>query len=452
MNFMTRLLLKKNSKGLTNSVTNLITLSVLILLMGSCAKDPGQIGYNIQPEDSRLNVAFSDTSTIYAYSELIDSIRTDNLSANAFGSLRDPVFGSTTAGFYTQFSLSFPEKDFGTNRVLDSLVFQLDYIDQFGDTNATLVAHTYQMYEGIDDSSAYYSILQLPLGATDYSNYSFVPNISDSVIVDSVTLPPMLRLNLSDISTELGQYLLDATVTNMESNDVFREYFNGLFIQSEPVYEDGTIVNFELTSSYSELKLYYSNDSATGLVYDYIMTSSTASVNKYEHSYSSASPEFKSQLVDGDTMLGQHQYYVQGYGGSKALIKIPHIFDWAKKENVAINEAKLVLPGVDDSEFLDYPAQLALLSIQEDDGALTLLDQNEGDGYFGGYYNDDNNTYEFRITRYIQSLINDTTMTNKGLYLYMYGGTINPERFIFKGNNSGADTTGIRLELLYTDL
>jgi len=104
-------------------------------LLSSCSKEPGQIGYIIQPDESKLNVAFSDTTTIYAYSEIIDSIRSDKLSVSAFGSLKDPVFGGTTAGFYTQFLLSINGYDFGEERQLDSLVLQIDYAGWYGDTN-----------------------------------------------------------------------------------------------------------------------------------------------------------------------------------------------------------------------------------------------------------------------------------------------------------------------------
>lgn len=451
MNFMTRLS-GKNKKGLITRVISILSIVVTVFIVVSCAKDPGQIGYIIQPDDSKLNVAFNDTSSIYAYSELLDSIRSDKLSVSAFGSLRDPIFGGTTAGFYTQFVLSIPGKDFGEGRILDSLVLQLRYDGYYGDTNATLVAHTYQMMESISGDSAYYSNLQLPLGSNDYSNHTFVPNMHDSIAIGEDTIPPVLRLNLTNSNPALGQYLLDADSNQMEDTEVFRDYFAGLFVQSQPVYEDGVIVYFGLTSQYSVLTLYYQNDEEDSLSYDYIITSATATVNKYEHDYNSASSEFKAQLLNGDTASGQNKFYVKGYGGTQSIIKFPHIFEWAKKENVAINEAKLVLPGYNGDEFFGAPGQMSLLRIMDDDDVEVLIDQNEGEAYFDGYYNDANNTYEFRITRYIQSMISDTTQINNGLYLYIFGGSIHPERFIFKGNEMGTDSTGIKLQILYTDL
>jgi len=452
MSFMTRLL-EKSRYNVVRRILHSLPIAILIFIIGSCAKDPGQIGYIIQPEDSKLNVAFNDTSSVYAYSKLIDSIRSDNLSVNALGSLRDPIFGSTTSGFYTQFGLSIPGKDFGEGLVLDSLVLQLIYEGYYGDTNATYYAHTYELLEEIKGDSIYYSNIQLPLGSVDYSNHSFIPNLHDSIVINEDTIPPVLRINLSDLSTELGYKLLLAGEAEMESTEAFQEFFGGLFVQSQPVYEDGGFLYFNLSTANSKLTLYYKNDTTTETQeYNYILTSSTARINKYEHDYNSASSEFKAQLLNGDTATGQQKFYVQGFGGAQSIIKFPYIRDWAKNDNVAINEAKLVLPGYDGDGFFGAPAQMSLLSIDDDGKGQALPDYYEGDIYFDGFYNDDNNTYEFRITRYIQSLISDTTKANNGLYMFMHGGSSNPERFIFKGNDMGTDSTGIKLEILFTDL
>ena len=455
MNFMIRLL-DRNRKSIFNNLFNsLLSIIVFSILISSCAKDPGKIGYIIQPDESKLNVAFSDTSTIYGYSQIIDSIRSDKLSVSAFGSLQDPIFGSTTAGFYTQFILSVPGHEFVEGSVLDSLVFQIDYEGYYGDTTATLVAHTYEMLDTIDPGTAYYSNLEVPIGSVDYSDFSFSPRPNDSIYVGNDTLPAMLRLNLTNINTDLAYRLLNASAENMEDSEKFQKYvLNGLFVQSEPIYEDGVIIYFGLSLGTSRLELYY-RDSEQDTIqnrYDYLITTSTATVNKYEHNYISASPDFKSQVINGDTMLGQQKFYAQGYGGIQSIIKFPHIKKWARAGNVAINEAKLILPGFDGDEFFDAPGQMSLLEIDEDGAGVILPDQGEGEYYFDGEYNSSRNLYEFRITRYIQSLVSDTTLPNRGLYLFLYGGSVHPERYIFKGNDMDNDSTGIKLEILYTDL
>jgi len=245
----------------------------------------------------------------------------------------------------------------------------------------------------------------------------------------------------------------------MDSLGVFQDFFKGLFVQSEPIYDDGTIVYFGLSSSNTKLSLYYSskaNDTAEmqdSLRYDYYISSTTATVNKYEHDYNSADPDFKSQVLNGDTLLGLQKFYAQGYGGVQSIIKIPHLNRWAQLGEVAINEAKLVLPGISNDEFYEAPYQMYLLEIGEDGLGVSLPDQAIGEFYFGGDYNESTNSYEFRITRYIQSLISDTTQVNNGLYLFLFGGSVHPERFIFKGSEIDADTSRrLKLELLFTDL
>jgi|FLOH01.1.fsa_nt_gi hypothetical protein len=468
ISFMIRLLERINKSLISRAGFGLFYFFVFSFLFISCSKKAGQIGFVIQPDDSKLQVAFTDTSAVYGYSKLLDSIRSDKLSVSAFGSLKDPIFGGTTAGFYTQFLLSVNGYDFGVmeSRQLDSLVLTLKYDGYFGDTNTILTAHTYEMLERIYSDSIYYSNLQIPLDPMDYSNFAFSPRPNENILFPNPvsdtlppdTIPPMLILNLSNISTALGEKLLNATVDDMEDSEIFQEYFKGLFVQSQPVYDDGSMLYFGLSAENSRLTLYYrSKETDTSTVedtlsYTYIITTTTATANKYEHEYNSASTDFKSQVINGDTSLGSQQFYVQGYGGVQALIKFPNIFKWALTKNVAINEAKLVLPGHPDDEFYGVPARMSLLEIEEDGTGYPLIDQNEGELYFDGKYNDSRDMYEFRITRYIQSIISDTTQPSRGLYLFIFGGSVHPERYIFKGNQNGADSTGIKLEILYTDL
>jgi hypothetical protein len=462
--FMMKLSVRKSNPLTSLAAISLLYFVIFSFLVSSCTKDPGKIGYVIQPGDSKLTVGFTDTTSIYGYSEIIDSIRSDKLSVSAFGSLRDPVFGSTTAGFYTQFIPSSGGHYFGLEPTLDSLVLQLNYEGYYGDTLSTLTAHVYQLTQNIYSDSIYYSNKQLDINPVDYSNFTFSPRMSDSITEvqadDSIIkYAPGIRINLSDIDPSLGQYLLDADSSEMDSLLAFQEYFNGLFVQSQPIYEDGAIIYFGLTSTNSKLTLYYSsrpNDTSEiqdSLRYNYYISSTTATINKYEHDYNTADPEFKAQVLNHDTLLGAQQFYVQGYGGTQAIIKFPHLNSWSQLNNVAINEAKLVLPGISEDEFFDPPSQMYLLEIGDDGEGVYLPDQSEGELYFDGVYNESNNSYEFRITRYIQSLVSDSTLPNNGLYLFIFGGSVHPERFIFKGNQIDADTSRrLKLELLYTDL
>ena len=196
--------------------------------------------------------------------------------------------------------------------------------------------------------------------------------------------------------------------------------------------------------------MYYHNDTLDSLNYHYIINQYTPRFNKYEHDFTMAESEFKAQVVGGDTSLGSQKFYTQGIAGVKSIVRLPNLRKTNDLDVVAINEAKLVFSGFEEDPFNGAPSQLALVEIQEDGSYLPLIDEAEGTNYFDGTYKSSTNSYTFRITRHIQSLISDTTKPNNGLYMFVRGESVWPERFIFNGNYPVSDTAAFRLEILYT--
>ncbi|MCF6341987.1 MAG: DUF4270 domain-containing protein, partial [Bacteroidales bacterium] len=393
-------------------------------------------------------------STVFAYSLPDDSIKTDEKSKSLLGSVMDPVFGSSVAGIYSQFKLSVSGQDFGENPVLDSLVLQLYYNgSSYGDTNTPLVVHAYEMLEGIDFLEDYYSNTVIPVASTDYANFEFVPRPKDSLVIDGDTLPPMLRIRLSDASTDLGYKFLNADTSVLSNSDAFVEFFKGLYLVTEPVSEGGSISYFDLISRYSTLILYYQNDTTDSLSFDFIIDQFTPRFNKFEHDFAKGSSEFKAQVINRDTSLGVQKFYTQGIAGVKSIVRFPKIRNWARLGNIAINEAKLVLSGYEEDPYNGAPPLLALVEIQEDGTYLPLIDEQEGAFFFDGNYKSSTNSYTFRVTRHVQSLISDTTKPNNGMYLFVRGESVIPERFVFNGPQPEADTAlPFRLEIIYTEL
>jgi len=133
----------------------LLPLALLVLFATACSKIPERIGDNLQPDQNLIQLLHTDTINIVAYSERVDTIRTDEPARNLFGSLKDPVFGTTRAGFYTQTRLSTNGHNFGVNPQLDSLVLQIAYEGYYGDTNTTQTMRVYELLDDIYYDSAY---------------------------------------------------------------------------------------------------------------------------------------------------------------------------------------------------------------------------------------------------------------------------------------------------------
>jgi len=444
---------KDNQPGLVPVSIVGILLVAVISLFSSCAKEPGKIGLIVQPEDSWLKVSYTDTSTVYAFTKLDTAVRSDELTRNSVGAINDPVFGYTKASFATQVAPETYGHGFGTSPVLDSLVLQILYSGAYGDTNTTITLRTYEMDTILHRDSVFYSNIDFRTFDINYSDYSFMPRPHDSVEFLEDTVAPMIRINLSNLNTALGEKLLHASETEMEDAENFQSFFKGLYITCDDVSSTGTLAYFDLTLAQSKLTIYYRNETQESLQFDYLISTSMARVNKYQHDYTNASPEFRQQVINGDTALGRQVFYTQGYAGTKTVVKVPFPEAWRKLKNVAVNEAKLVLPGYGGTQFYGAPGQLALVKILEDGSYDFMPDQYEGEDYFGGYYQSGSDRYEFRITRYIQSLISDSTTVDLGLYLFVNSGSVNPESYIFNGYQPAIDTAArMKLEILYTDL
>lgn len=452
---MIKLLGKKSRVAGKNSFTPFyISLAIsFVLLFAACSKPAGLIGVIVQPEDSKLKIGYTDTATVYAYSRPDDSIRTDELSVNLIGSNMDPVFGNTTASVYLQFMLENADHSFGPNPKLDSVILHLLYADSYGDTNTMQTMRAYELLEDIYVDSVYYSNIDLDIGSVDFADFDFVPHLSDSTILDGDTLAPMLRVNLT-ANPELGEKLLKASVDDMASNEAFQAYFKGLFITTDAVSEGGSIVSYNILSNYSEMLLYYSNDDQDSLRFDYMISLLNATINKYDHNFETGNADFKQQVLYGDTTLASQNFYVQGVSGVATIIKIPNMKEWNKLGPVAINEAKLILSGSESDPLWGAPSKLSMAEIQDDGTFDYLVDQSEElEVYFGGSYVESTNSYTFRITRYIQALIDDPDKKDNGLYLINTGASVFPNRFIFDGFAPAADTARrIKLEILYTQL
>ncbi len=457
INFTTKSL--KNNKifslssGIRKVLTFTFVLSIIITGLFSCKKTPSQIGAQLLP-DSTMQVYFTDTLAVQTYSLPLDSVRSDEKGTFFVGSIKDPVFGTTNAGFYAQFQQSVTHDNFGTNPKLDSLVLQLLFSSNFGDTNAVLRMHVYELQQDIYLDSTYYSNKTVPVYPTDYANINFVANPHTKIVVGGKdTLTRVVRFNLSNLNTALGDKLLQTDTAALDSNAIFIKYFKGLYLKTDQVTSGGALPSFSSYTPSTALILYYHNDSTDSLHYTYYLNNTSATINQYQHVFSDGNSAFNKQIVQKDTLLGEVNYYTQGLAGVKTIIKFPDIKKLARLGLVGINEAKLILPGAEPQPLFGAPYKMSLIKILTDTSFQTLVDEAEGANYFGGAYKVSTNSYEFRITHYIQSLLKDTTKVQKGLILYIGNGVVNPKRFVFNGPKPVSDTLAkTKLEILYTKI
>ena len=91
------------------------------------------------------------------------------------------------------------------------------------------------------------------------------------------------------------------------------------------------------------------------------------------------------------------------------------------------------------------PDKLIFIKPTSDGLTSLLIDQAEGDAYFGGHYID--GVYSLRITRHIQQMLLGTETSNE-LYLLVNAASLKARRLILNGTD--ATEGSIKLKLTYT--
>ncbi len=424
-----------------------------IMLLTQCKKDPDAIGAALIQHTNLPDVLYSDTSSLLSYSREIDSVRTDENSVNLVGSMSDPVFGRSDATFTAQFRLLNENPEIGEDPVIDSIILTLAYANYYGDTTTGMNLRVYELSEQIYKDSVYFSNGSFENFGFDYADMYFQPHPKTGFVPEGDSLPrtARLRVDLGKYTHELGEKILNADSAYLSDNQQFVEYFKGLSIKTDPVYQGGSILYFDLISSVSNLTIYYHTDTVTRNL-PLIVNTNSARINHLHHDYEATTDNiFRQQVLEDDTTLGKEKVFLQAMGGVKTVIKFPFIQDWMKNQSILVNEAKLVLPVPQHPEYL-YPApQLGLIQINEDGTSSFLLDELEGADYFGGQYDSKAMAYNFRITRHIQWLMQNK-YEDYGLSLFISSPGSNASRSVINGSQAEEPAIPMRLEIRYTEV
>lgn len=438
------------------NVRLLLLVFALVVAAVSCRKSPNTIGNNLIDGDNYIGVYHTNAMPIVCHS-LLDSIGTKNVNYALLGSMKDPVFGNTQAGFFTQLHLSSTHHKFGTNPVLDSLVLQLYIGKYYGDTTTLQTVHVYKMTDSLSSSAPYYCYSEISTETNDYANgyqYHPHPNTATTIINNDTIDRSVIRIPLSQ---DLGNYIMNLDSSAYFSPDAFKKQFFGLHVITENVNENGSVCYLNLTNNtYSQLQLYYhqADDPSKSMRYDFYVTTNEVFFNRYIHDYTQGDANFTEQVLNGNAALGQQTVYMQAMGGVKTFIKFPDIEHWAdtlENSHVVINDAKLVIPADElfaDTNIFLAPNSLFLVGLNQDGSTFVLPDNYEGVTYWGGTYSSKTKSVTFHISEYLADIVNGTKL-NTGLYLGVNEAAYSAARFVAAGPESTQENK-LHLEVTYS--
>ncbi len=401
-------------------------LLLLFITQTSCKKDIDTAGYDIIGQGKDLNVKYTDTFLVEAYTVQMDTLATHRQSYYMLGAMNDLDFGTTKAHVITEFNLPGGASSFtfgGVNAKIDSVVLQLPFATSksyYGNTGTTQEIQVFRLTDTLSFDSVYYCT-RVPKFIDDlnfttvWSNkFNFTDSLTFKLGSKSETIVPHVRIKMNDNYKDLFKTL---DVNNKLNSIDFKKQFNGIYIKSaaEPLSNEGAIGYFNLyansTNTQAGIAVYYNDSLKVVFPINY---GAESRYNQFEHTNIPANriqvllPKDSTKIVNGipDTVSA----YLQGAFGTKIRLNLPTIFELLKKHpNVLINGAELVVPIASGSDAGNYnaPSQLFLTS-SDSLGRNSYLYQKdlllEAVNYSGGGFLGGRKEYRFNFARTIAYL------------------------------------------------
>ncbi len=431
----------------------------LALAFIGCVKDFGDFGNKVQPESEKFIVAYNDTTSLIVHTVTDDSVIVNNHPVNLLGSYYDPVFGISTASFATQFVLSKNNTVFGhPDSISDiSVVLYLYYdtyykkISEQGDNDLidqkslNQQVNIYQLTDTIELDTTYYNDF-------DIENYYDPLN----PIAQISLRPDSVKYMSYELPLWFAEYLLETDSSHLVNDESFIDHFPGLYLKAEPVYAGGIIYYINLESTYSQLTLFYTDNTDTitpKKEYSFLINQNCAKINLFEHDYRNSTISGIDDPASEDSIV-----YIQSMNGLKAKIEVPFLESWLDSTDIIINKAELIFTLHENNTFYSeyLPNEKLILSGINDDADGTeqlipsyiVINSSGIIQYTGESYDSNIKGYSFNIASYLQNIIKVNTVTT-GFYLYPANSAGNASRVVL---NSGNNSNPVTLKITYSKI
>tara|TARA_B100001057_G_scaffold245279_3_gene245626 strand:+ start:37005 stop:38267 length:1263 start_codon:yes stop_codon:yes gene_type:complete len=409
-------------------INNILFCFSLVIILFSCNSEEDDIlGLELIDEDEFIiekhtyNTLFNEANSFFT----VNNFREENIYSSGFlnllGTYNDPSFGQSDASFYMQVLLPdenivFNASDLDPNVKLE---LSIPYYGSYGDLTQTLNLKVYEVSESL---SSLDEANKLITESFEFDNLLLETQINLGELPNDVqwgdsTVSPRLILDLSESS--LGSKILNATESNLSSDENFKDYLNGLYLKVDSS-NDGAVLYFDTSSQECFLRMNYTNNNnETALPVEFPIGSTH---NYFMHQYEASE---LLNLIDGSE--SSSFVYLQSMGGMAAELDLSFLLnenfnDWV------IGKATLNIPVYKDAQIDIFTPPTALRLNEYIDGSNI-----ENDDLSTASYNSETEEYNFNITSYIQSIL--TEDQNPNLYLGING--INSERLLISNSDLG---------------
>lgn len=369
------------------SVKFILGIGFLSLLAAFSCTDPITVGSDLLGGD-RASIGYNGSLEIDLRTFADDSLRVfaeeNNQSTDValFGTIEDPIFGKTTANVYLIPDLprlggliDIPSfAGVGSDTVsIDSIVLIFTTDTSFFYGNVTGNSFPYQVNElmgEVDLDQDIYSRQDFPINPVPVATGTFTPTSSltflhDTMFYDSI-LVRQVRVKFDDALVD--KFIGDGSGLIYASDTAFRQFFNGLYLQSTGVSNSLLGLNAIEEQSFGRLGLYFYTSQNNRAQDIYRIPMNVAAPNyRFDRTSSLA------ETLIAEQVSTNQQGLIQGGGGLTARIEITNLDDFAGK---VINNAELdiFLKDLEGYSYTTYPAAKEVaLYYRNDDGLFSRI-------------------------------------------------------------------------------
>lgn len=371
-------------------------LALSVVLLVSCDKDFNELGSDIIDDDIHHDM-IGQTIDVVAYNASMGAVQSNNLPINQLGVFNSNVFGKTIAHFVTQ--LEFPAN--AANPTIfepkvDSVYLYVPYYSKkistsgssstykldsvYGSTEQTMSLKVYRNGYFLRDSDPnapsgvqrYYSNeramvdalkVGLPLNDDNINNNEQNTNfkisakeIERKAIVKPGEAAKVVERMAPGIFVNLNKDIIQSQIVkagsgNLLNNNVFKNYFRGLYFNIEQKGNDAVMVVPQFSKGvviikYTDNEVGLNGEKTDKLIKKTITLNLAGNtINFYDNTYGET---FENALATANQTTGDPRLYVKGGSGSMAIINIDAaaIKSLAEKNDavnggVLVNEANL---------------------------------------------------------------------------------------------------------------
>ena len=352
-----------------------------IFLIFSCDKDFTSIDSDVISSENAINFSSSSINYPIVASNLkVNPIKSNNLPSFMLGYNNDPVFGESKASFLGQIIPAEFNPTFGNNVVLDSVILTIPYFSRgvetseegdisyeidsvYGNSVTKIYVYKSNFYlrdfdptVGFDESQNYYSngsitnseyinqaeiegVLLYESGVTGDGSDDFIPSNEriDLTQLDSLgeiyisnSIAPAVRLKLNNPNDNFWQNLIFENEENsvLLNGSSFKEFFRGLYIKTEGINSEGSMMLLNFASSNTKLTLYYTSettivdDSSSGSSDEIIESQNEYVLNFTGNLINIFENNFQIDVSNSNTTEGDEKLYLKGGEGYMSTIDL----------------------------------------------------------------------------------------------------------------------------------